>query len=81
MQKWEYMTWVVGYAATDELTTDEWQGGAVKYRNGVMRSDWKKSPKLPDALNQAGQEGWELVAFQYPKADEDPLFVFRRPLG
>lgn len=77
MQKWEYMTWVVGHAYTgDPDMTKGWEGGAVKYRNGKLVENWQKGSVLLVALNQAGTEGWELAAIH--PGGPDPLYVFKR---
>ncbi len=84
MQKWAYMTWVVGYPSTLEGTINTWKGGVVKYKNGEIVEDWKNGPKLTEALNQVGEEGWELVEItrgsqEKAFAEKDPLFIFKRP--
>ena len=83
MQKWEYMTWVVGFAQTTPLENG---GGLVKYCNGAGVPNWKNGPKLTAALNTAGEQGWELVSVSYPVDTEmnthvkttDPVYVFKR---
>jgi hypothetical protein len=83
MQRWEYMTWVVGYANSTDSELQSWQGGAIKYVNGKLMPDWKNGPRLPTQLAQAGQEGWELVTVAYPSrhegASNDPFYIFKRP--
>lgn len=73
MQRWEYMTWLVGYGGK----------GPVKEQDGEELPDWKKGPKLAQALNTAGAEGWELIKIyisQYSGNAIDPYYIFRRPL-
>jgi len=89
MQRWEYMTWVVGYTETTAETTKvgRGQGGVVKYRDDEELPDWKDGLSLSIALREAGAQGWELVSFQYPgarlnslnMAPQDALYVFKRP--
>lgn len=33
----------------------------VRLKNGEQVPEWTKGPRLIDALNQAGTEGWELI--------------------
>ena len=85
MEKWEYMVWVIGYAGTGNNMDGGWQGGTVKWLNGKLVSDWKQGSRLPEALNQAGAQGWELVSTNYFAQGEmaqlsDPVFVFKRRL-
>lgn len=46
MQRWEYMTWVVGYADTIDYQMQSWQGGAIKYINGQLIQDWRDGSRL-----------------------------------
>jgi hypothetical protein len=85
MQTWEYMVWVLGYAGTHKNMEGGWGGGVVKYRNGQLVPSWKNGPRLPEALNQAGGQGWELVSTNYFTQGNagsielsDPMFVFKR---
>lgn len=82
MQKWEYMTWVVGRADTLDADMSRDQGGRVKYLNGQKVDSWENGLRLTDALNYAGNEGWELVDVKYPPAKVlplDPIYIFKRP--
>ena len=84
MQKWEYMTWVVGYPSTLLGTMREHGGGRVKFRDGVELDNWKEGPTLPEALNRAGIEGWELVTIdrgpqERAFTERDPSYIFKRP--
>ena len=85
MEKWEYMVWAIGYAGTGSDMKEGWQGGVVKWLNGKLVSDWKQGLRLPEALNQAGAQGWELVSTNYFTQSEmaqlsDPVFIFKRLL-
>lgn len=85
MQRWEYMTWIVGYADTTEYEVTRWQGGVVKFVNGQMVDDWRNGLRLPQRLGLAGQDGWELVTVSYPSIRQgdstDPLLIFKRLVG
>lgn len=83
MQRWEYLTWVVGYADTTDNDMQSWQGGAIKYVNGRLVNAWREAARLPEQLAQAGREGWELVSVTFPTVQHgsstDPLYIFKRP--
>jgi hypothetical protein len=86
MQRWEYMTWIVGYGGTSGSTVSNWHGGKVKVRNGVEVPDWKHGPDLAEALNAAGAEAWELVSVFFPVnlpalTSTDPIYIFKRPVA
>ncbi len=66
MQKWEYMTWNLSYG----------NGLQVLERNGQTVPNWMGGPNLFDALNQAGAEGWELVAAYCRESDH--YYNFKR---
>ncbi len=55
MQRWDYMTWVVGY--TETTKAGRGQGGVVKYRDDEELPDWKDGPSLAIALREAGAQG------------------------
>ena len=58
MQKWEYIVLQIGYPTQEG-------GGYVKRVNGKVHPNWgKNAVKIYDALNELGQEGWELVAIE-----------------
>jgi hypothetical protein len=86
-QRWEYMTWLVGYAHPTEGEHFGHRGGRVKFINGEKVKDWAKGATLPAWLQQAGAEGWELVNFHLPDAGRglqagesgDGVFIFKRP--
>ncbi len=69
MQRWEYQTWSVFHAGAQAQ-----EGGLLHAIDGEIL---KSSLRLPAALHQAGEEGWELVAV----AREGAAFVytFKRP--
>ncbi len=74
MQNWEYMVWRLG-APTDD------DGGTVKSLAGKQVVDWKNGTHLPQALNEAGAAGWELVGVHYFESSlRDPVFIFKRPV-
>ncbi|NWJ48631.1 MAG: hypothetical protein HXX08_22455 [Chloroflexi bacterium] len=84
MQKWEYMTWVVGYAGTGADLENNWKGGSIKYINGIAVPNWKKSTKsLVEELNRVGEEGWELLGYELALISNgfsgDPILLFKRP--
>ena len=74
MQKWEYLVLQIGYPATEG-------GGSVKLVNGGTNAKWGQNKvKLYDALNELGQEGWELVGIEKRGSQSiiDPLYVLKR---
>ncbi len=74
MQEWEYMVWRLG-SPTDN------DGGTVKLLAGKELSDWESGPHLPQALNTAGADGWELINVSYFESGlRDPVFILKRPL-
>lgn len=62
MQKWEYV-----------VATTQAGDGRIRWINGQEVRDWKKSSHWIDALNQFGDEGWELVQ------QEGSTLTFKRP--
>jgi hypothetical protein len=76
-QRWEYMVWVIGYADTS-IGFTTFKGGVVKYLNGDELPNWRQGPRLSDALNRAGVEGWELVSASSFDSGKDPVFIFKR---
>ncbi len=76
MQNWEYMVWRLG-APTDD------DGGTVKSLAGKQLLDWEHGgAHLPQALNEAGAAGWELVGVHYFESSlRDPVLIFKRPLA
>ncbi len=75
MQNWEYMVWRLG-APTDN------DGGTVKFLAGKQLPEAEQSARLPQALNEAGAAGWELVGIHYFESSlRDPVFIFKRPLA
>ncbi len=68
MQRWEYMTWLVGNGGK----------GPVRERDGEAVPDWKKGPPLARSLNDAGREGWELFETYTSTMMTEPFFIFRR---
>ena len=75
MQNWEYMVWRLG-APTDD------DGGTVKSLAGKKLADWEHGAHLPQALNEAGATGWELVGIHYFESSlRDPVLIFKRPLA
>ncbi len=74
MQHWEYMVWRLG-APTDS------DGGTVKFLAGKPLPEAERSARLPQALNEAGAAGWELVGIHYFESGlREPVFIFKRPL-
>jgi hypothetical protein len=67
--QWEYQTWSAFHAGDQAQ-----EGGLLNAIDGQML---KSSPRLPAALRQAGEEGWELVSV----ARDGGAFVytFKRP--
>lgn len=68
MQRWEYMTWTVS------PTWGVWRVYAVD-----QELQGEGTP-LPDALAEAGAEGWELVT-AYAASQDMAAYVFKRPLA
>jgi hypothetical protein len=56
-------------------------GGTVKSLAGKQVADWEHGgAHLPQALNEAGADGWELVGIHYFESSlRDPVFIFKRP--
>jgi hypothetical protein len=74
MQKWEYLTAIVGYPRTTSPN--------IKVIMGRNLPNWKRV-SLQVGLSILGRDGWELVGVHWPPsaADEDPTYIFKRPLG
>jgi len=77
MQKWEYLTLTAAYAGWDHL-------GIVKMFNDEEYQDWKrKNWGVVYALQELGEQGWELVTVMWRKTGEtayaDPVYYFKRP--
>jgi hypothetical protein len=68
MRRWEYLT----------LGVDE-RGGRVRLKSGEAIPDWRNGPRLEEQLNQAGEQGWELVGFEPRLGLSFTLYVFKRP--
>jgi hypothetical protein len=68
MRRWEYLT----------LGVDE-RGGRVRLKSGEAIPDWRNGPRLEEQLNQAGEQGWELVGFEPRLELSFTLYVFKRP--
>jgi len=78
MVRWQYQMWVVAYPKDD---ISAWK---VKVIDGVSVDSWKQGPPLPQALQDAGQNGWELVNViwrSFEKDDRDPVFILKRPVA
>jgi len=77
MQKWEHIVLQIGYPTREG-------GGYVKWVNGEVHPDWgKNAVNIYDALNELGQEGWELVAIEMRGSGQlwkDPLYVLKQPI-
>jgi hypothetical protein len=59
MQKWEHMILTV----VDPTAED---GGYVSQRNGKELPNWRERKwRLPQALQELGDEGWELVSVMW----------------
>jgi hypothetical protein len=69
VQRWEYQTWHVFHAGEQAQ-----EGGLLNAIDGQML---KSSPRLPAALRQAGEEGWELVAVSHEGSAS--IYTFKRP--
>lgn len=72
MEKWEYLTVIIGYTQTNEPK--------CKSVDGIQLPDWKNIP-FRHALRIFGEDGWELVSGTSPDASgntQDPLYVFKR---
>jgi hypothetical protein len=70
MQKWEYL----------EVIYNNYSGGAkfVPYTiNGQEVKDFKNQPDRATHLSQLGQQGWELVAFDWNGGGRA---IFKRPV-
>ena len=57
MQRWEYMRWIVARVGG-------FGDSKVQARDVAPIADWENGPSLNEALEQAGDEGWELVSCQ-----------------
>lgn len=79
VQRWEYMTWVVGFAGTSDFEMQSWHGGIVKYIDGQLIQDWRDGSRLAVKLSQAGEDGWELITVINQGGSSDPLYIFKRP--
>jgi hypothetical protein len=66
MQKWEYLT-VVYISRKDKQVP--------YYINGQEIKDLKNQPDMATHLNQLGQQGWEMVAYDFSGAA-----TFKRPI-
>ena len=72
MHQWEYLTFSAAYAS-DYL-------GIVKVYNNQEYQDWKDTKwGVGDALQQLGEQGWELVAVEREAPGSDPVYYFKRP--
>ncbi|GEM_PF-1080529 len=75
MEKWEYLTVIIGYTQMNEPK--------LKSVDGREMPDWKTLP-FRHALRILGEDGWELVTGTSPDGysnTNDPLYVFKRPWG
>lgn len=92
-QKWEYMTWVVGYGHIDDTEYFGHRGGRVKAMNGEAQKNWKNGAMLDAWLKWAGEEGWELIEANIPggrhswgggvrvaEESSDAFYIFKRPV-
>ncbi len=72
MEKWEYLTVIIGYTQTNEPKTNSVDGRELL--------NWKTVP-FRNALRILGEDGWELVTGTGPDGasnTNDPLYVFKR---
>ena len=72
MDRWEYMTWLVTVTGLGHWP--EWTGGKVRFCNGEPVPSWDEGPPVSEAMNAAGERGWELVSVN----DAGSIFVFKR---
>lgn len=83
-QKWEYKTLVLSpYHVT--LGFKIWGPtlGAVKFVDGEQREDWDKTDgywEFDKAIQQLGDEGWELVEIVERRKDNYQVAIFKRPV-
>jgi hypothetical protein len=68
MPKWEYQ-----YLGVDFKTEQ------VRLVNGQELPNWKRGLHVSGYLNQAGNEGWEVVGIMSPNAPISPVLVIKRP--
>ena len=55
MQKWEYI-----------FLTATWnEGWKVELVNGETVEDWQDGPSMFDYVNELGQQGWDMISWQY----------------
>jgi len=65
------------------VSFQEYHGWRPRYENGVEIAGWMRGALLHDFLDQAGEDGWELVAASagenlYGSSDKRQLY-FKRP--
>jgi hypothetical protein len=65
------------------VSFQEYHGWRPRYENGVEIAGWMRGALLYDFLDQAGEDGWELVAASagenlYGSSDKRQLY-FKRP--
>jgi hypothetical protein len=69
VQGWEYQTWSVFHAGTQA------QGGGLLH--AIDGHILETCPRLPAALHQAGEDGWELIAVAWDGVAF--VYTFKRP--
>ena len=81
MKRWEYKMLTVAYPYEKHGI------GIVKYVDGHELPDWKQRKWwVTTALNELGQEGWELVHIiwrscgETAREAEDPVYILKRPV-
>lgn len=66
--QWEYR----------EVIFRDYRGWRARIVNGVELGDWKTAPTILEYLQQAGQEGWELVSMGDQHNNHKEAY-FKRP--
>ena len=78
MQKWEYLTALVGFSGTDSPWIER-----------ILGHELPNAAKLglTRGLNVLGDDGWELVSIHWPGTatsssdTNDPTYIFKRPVN
>ena len=65
--EWEYR----------EVIFRDYRGWRVRFIDGREPRDWKNGPSLLEYLEQAGQEGWELVSMSDPHHSQKEAYLKR----
>lgn len=81
MQKWEYKILTAAYPCEADGIH------MVKYIDGQEIPNWKQRRWwITKALNELGQEGWELIEViwrqwgETPAGVSDPVYILKRPI-